>query len=146
MTEPRALAIVREYDDLIAAVRARMAELEMTFDILDHRSGVQVGYSAKILGPTPTKRFGPVSLGCVLGALRMKMILVEDPNAMRNYRLRMEKRRMAKPMLPAVACPNCLTPERSRKLNDARMQKVSPERRKRSASIAARARWGRTVR
>jgi hypothetical protein len=34
-------------------------ELQMTFDILDYRSGVRVGYSSKILGPTPVKHFGP---------------------------------------------------------------------------------------
>ena len=146
MTEPRTLAVVREYDELIAAVRARMEELEMTFDILDHRSGVQVGYSAKVLGPTPSKRFGPVSLGCILGALRMKMVLVDDPAAVQNHRRKHEKRRMAAIVRPMVRIPWLLTSDRARELNEIRWRKVPAEERRRIAIEMNRVRWGRTVR
>ena len=58
---------VTNYTGLLDAVRARMAQLELTYEILDHLSGVQVGYSSKILGPRPVKAFGPVSLGAIHG-------------------------------------------------------------------------------
>jgi hypothetical protein len=147
MTDPRTLAIVREYDDLIVAIRARMDELEMTFDILDHRSGVQAGYSAKILGPTPSKCFGPVSLGCILGALGMKMVLLEDAAAAKNRRSKLEKRRVAKNMRPQPMQNGIflrfMTPLRARELNAIRWAKVPPHERRRIARKAAQARWRR---
>ncbi len=141
MSDPRTLAIVREYSDLIAAIRARMDELELTFDILDHRSGVQVGYSAKILGPTPTKSFGPVSLGCILGALRMKLIAIEDEDAAQSRHQKLERRRMPANR-PNVRIPWLLTPLRARELNRIRWRTVSARERRRIAVALNKARWG----
>jgi hypothetical protein len=73
--------LITDYESLIAAVRARIAEIGISYSTLDFLAGTQVGYSAKILGPTPSKSFGPVSLGCILGALGVRLVLKPDPEA-----------------------------------------------------------------
>ncbi len=86
------LGLVSEYDDLRAIARARMAELGISFETLDAVSGVCAGYSAKILGPHPCKRFGPVSLPAILGALGIKLVAFEDPEALARVQSRLVKR------------------------------------------------------
>lgn len=51
-----------------------------TFTI-DEISGLQSGYSAKLLAPIPMRNLGRVSLGALLGALALKMIVVKDKEA-----------------------------------------------------------------
>jgi hypothetical protein len=69
---------VTHYTALLDAVRRRKSELNLSFEMLDALSGVQSGYSAKLLGPTPSKRFGEVSLGAILGALAIKIVVTVD--------------------------------------------------------------------
>jgi hypothetical protein len=73
----RTTAVV-QYSQLLDVIRRRRAELNISFETLDALSGVCSGYSAKILGPTPSKCFGPVSLGCILGALGLKLVVSVD--------------------------------------------------------------------
>ena len=91
------IAIVREYRDLIAAARVRMAQLDITFETLDTVSGVQAGYSAKLLGPEPSKGLGKMSFGAIMGALGIKLAVVEDAEALARVRDRLVKRRNARP-------------------------------------------------
>ena len=92
MPGQRPNAIVKDYDHLRAAARARMAQLQITFETLDAVSGVQSGYSAKILGPKPSRNFGPMSLSTIFSALGMKLVAVEDPEALAQIRHRLVKR------------------------------------------------------
>ena len=85
---------VTNYTGLLDAVRARMAELELTYEILDHLSGVQVGYSSKILGPRPVKAFGPVSLGAIMGASALRIVVEPDEAAAARMRHRWVRRRV----------------------------------------------------
>jgi hypothetical protein len=48
---PRPFAVIRGYDDLIAAARARKAALGISFETLDAVSGVQSGYKREGVGP-----------------------------------------------------------------------------------------------
>jgi hypothetical protein len=102
MTERKSLAVVRSYSELIAALRARRDELEVTHETIDDVSGVASGYTSKVLGPKtgsthakrPSQRnLGPVSLGLLLGALGLALVVVEDPAAMVRVRGRLVKRR-----------------------------------------------------
>jgi len=43
------LAIVHDYDDLVAAIRARRDELQVTHMTIDDVSGIQPGYASKLL-------------------------------------------------------------------------------------------------
>ena len=88
---------IRSYGDLLGVVRRRMAELELTYETANFVGGLQSGYLQKLIGPTPSKCFGPLSLACVLGALGIKLVAVEDPEALAKVRDRLVKRRMALP-------------------------------------------------
>lgn len=84
--------IIREYDDLVVALRVRMGELNISFVTLDEISGVQSGYSAKVLGPSKRKTLGPVSFGAMLGALGLKLLIIEDLQALELVKTRLQQR------------------------------------------------------
>jgi hypothetical protein len=94
------------YDDLLAVLRARMHELNITFDCLDHISGLQSNYSAKLLGARPVKTLGPVSLGAVLGSLALRITVSVDHEAEARLRHRWVPREIALPVrseMPVIA-------------------------------------------
>lgn len=93
MDASQAIGTITSYDDLIAVARARMDQLQITFETLDAISGVQPGYSAKLLCPGHCKTFGPISFCAVMGALSMKLIAVEDLEALSRVRDRLVKRK-----------------------------------------------------
>jgi hypothetical protein len=88
------LAEVVSYDDLIAALRARKDELDISFLELDFIGGLTSGHSSKLLAPVRPymKCLGPVSLGLILGALGLRLLVVEDPEALARVRGRYVKR------------------------------------------------------
>lgn len=78
----RVLATFTDYAGLHRATRARVDELGFSRETLDYLSGNQPGYSGKLLGGAQVKKFGPQSLGNVLGAAGTYLALVEDPAQM----------------------------------------------------------------
>ena len=84
MTE-RVLATFTDYIDFMRALRARANELQVSRDVLDEVSGLGVRYVSKLLGPRAVRRVGMKTLGPLLGALGVKLVLVEDPDAMRRF-------------------------------------------------------------
>src|SRR4051812_29844338 len=69
----------REYGDLVAAVRERSEQMQMSRLELDHVAGLTPGHADKILRPRASKRFGIMSLGAVLQTLGLILVIVEDP-------------------------------------------------------------------
>ena len=55
-------------------------------------SGIPDGYASKLLNDPPIKRMGSISMGPVLGALGLALVVVEDEEAMRRVRGRLVKR------------------------------------------------------
>lgn len=92
MSEPKSLATVRDYDGLIAAIRARREELDVSLQTIDEVSGVQSGYAGKLLCNPPMKHLGPMSLGVILGTLGLMLVVVEDPEALARVRGRLVRR------------------------------------------------------
>lgn len=86
---------VSNYTALLDCIRARKAELDISFEVLDAVSGLQSGYSAKLLAPHPARHMGELSLACILGALGLRLICVEDPEALALVRDRLVKREVA---------------------------------------------------
>jgi hypothetical protein len=87
--EPKLLATVRDYDELIAAIRTRRDELQVTHETI----GIPSGYASKLLTDPPIKRMGMISLGPMLGALGLMLVVVEDPAALSRVRGRLVNRR-----------------------------------------------------
>jgi hypothetical protein len=84
------LATARSYGELIAALRARADELEVSRETIDEVAGLPARYSTKLLGPGALKNLGPMSMGAMLGVLGLKLLVAIDPEA---RRLNLPKRR-----------------------------------------------------
>jgi hypothetical protein len=87
------IAVVRSADDLRGLFRQRIASLGITYETADLISGLPSGYSAKLLGPQPIRRFGPVAFESLLGACGIKLVAVEDGEAMARVKRRLVARR-----------------------------------------------------
>jgi hypothetical protein len=99
--EPPALRAtsVTDYAGLLEVIRRRMAELELTYELLDHLAGTQQGYANKILGPNPSKTLGRVSFASIVGALALKVTVSVDKVQAERMRGRWTPRRVR----PAMA-------------------------------------------
>jgi len=65
-------------EDLLAALRARRDELQLTHTTIDAIAGWPDGYCGKLMSPIPVKNLGWQSLGLALGSLGIALIVVED--------------------------------------------------------------------
>ncbi len=66
---------IRDYDELRQALDARRRLMGLTLLQLDERSGVQSGYSAKLIAGM--RHLGTMSLPSILGALELDLMLIE---------------------------------------------------------------------
>jgi hypothetical protein len=93
MTEPRIIGEFDAYPGLLAALRARIAQLDISGERLDELAGLPRGYFQKLIGTRPKKRLGMQSLGDVFGALAVKAVLIEDEAALARISSRLVKRK-----------------------------------------------------
>ena len=70
---------VNTLPDLLLQLDRRRRELGLRMEDLDHVSGVQPGYSAKLL--VGIRGFGQMSLPAVLGALQCDLVVVPRADA-----------------------------------------------------------------
>jgi hypothetical protein len=70
--------IARTYAELCDAFVARLTGLNVQHLELDHACGLATGYTGKLLGPKPTKHYGPRSLDLHLQALGLMLIVAPD--------------------------------------------------------------------
>jgi hypothetical protein len=101
----RVLAEIADYDGLWSAVRVRLEAMGITRREFDHLTGLQEGYSGKLLGAAQRRRFGKESLGATLGGICCKLVLVEDPEATAKMLARAKKRRLPLRPLKLLAPP-----------------------------------------
>jgi hypothetical protein len=92
MTDRRELAVVRDYNELRIALRARAEQLNISRSEIDRISGVSSGYAGTVLSNAPRKRIGPVNLGPLLAALGLELVVVEAPELVAKYTSRAEQR------------------------------------------------------
>jgi len=157
---PRQIAVVRTHDELHAALRARADQLGWTRTALDDLSGLANTHVSKLLAPVPIKRLGRSSLGPLLGAMGLVIIIAEDAELLermrrlavakghgqrneemaRNGALRANakpaKSRRGNPMLQDPA----LASEFGRIMRARQLAGMTPAQRRRSARWAARSR------
>ena len=67
--------------EMLAALRARKQELNVSFETIEAIAGLPSGYASKLLCDPPMKRMGALSLGLILAALGYTIHLVEDAEA-----------------------------------------------------------------
>lgn len=143
MTSPRQIAIVASYDDLQEAMRRRADELELTRCTIDRLARLQPGYASKLLAPRPMKRLSDETLGFMLPALAMKLVLIEDEEALQQVMARSTPR-----LLPSVLGTTLHwkmsrreLKRRQRNGGKKRMAKMTPKQRSAHGRKMARARW-----
>lgn len=83
------LGVCRNADDLRAILRSRFAALGVSFETVDHLSGLPTRYTAKVLGLQPNRGFGQISLDALLGTAGIMLIAVEDAEALERIRNRL---------------------------------------------------------
>lgn len=151
MIEEKRIAEVGSYDELIDALRMVMVERRLTVSTLDYLTGLQSGYSGKLLGLGQVKRLGPISMGLVLQALGVKLLVVEDTATLKKMQKQYEQRE--RPARDAYRVSTALiervTPTLFRNLavkaTEAR-KRIPSSTRRRIARQAAKARWGKKAR
>jgi hypothetical protein len=89
----RPIAVVSDYRGLVSALRARADELDVSNETLDATTGLAHGYCGKLLGLHLRKPLGRVSLGVLLTPLGVKLVVVEDPEALARVRGRLTRRK-----------------------------------------------------
>lgn len=145
-TEHR-IAVVASYDELIDAIRTRKAELGLSDATVDSISGLAAGHTGKLLGPAQVKTLGKVSMGLLLQALGLVLVVVEDPAQTEKMRAQYAQREghqvregnnaspVSKRLISRVFGPF------ARQGGIARMRKLSAKERSDLARKAARKRW-----
>lgn len=155
MTAQRQIAVVGDYMSLISALRARVDGLNITYATLDELAGWHDGYSNKLLIEEPTLRgstknthsqriMGIMAFDAILGALGVKLALIEDPAALarikrnRYFEPRKRPSRLAdgKSAYILHRVTSIMQRENAAKGGEARARKLSPAKRK---SIAKKA-------
>jgi hypothetical protein len=135
------LAICHDYNQLLEAIRARRDALGITHHTIDAVSGVADGYASKLLCDPPLKHLGAASLGCILGALGLQLVVTEDPDGFRRVKPMLTRRKRPRRMLTIAGIPWLISNLTARNMNKLRQQKLSAARRKQLAKRAAKARW-----
>ena len=79
---PRHLAEFTDYEGLRRALNAVREQRDISMELLDELAGAPKGYFSKVLGPRQAKRIGMHSLAWTIGALGVKCLIVEDPEAL----------------------------------------------------------------
>jgi hypothetical protein len=137
--------VALDMEALTAAVRDRAEDLNVPRLELDAAGGLQSGYSAKLLCDPPLKTLGAVSLGAMLKATGLALVVVIDDANFAPIKARLAKRRRTVPPNGSIRRPAWLiTKESSPSMQQLRNQKLTPRQRKMLAKRAIRARWRRS--
>lgn len=73
-------------------LRKRKNALGLSDKVVEEIADMAGGFVSKILAPQPVKTLGRTSLTLLLGALGLKLIVVEDPDQVRRVRRRWTER------------------------------------------------------
>jgi hypothetical protein len=146
------IASFTDYDSLVAALRARIGEVGLSYAALEQIVGMCEGQVAKYLSDARVKQLSVGSLLLISEAVGVRGILVADERLMKKYRRLYTSRDGAKvharrrAPLGAVTLRRVMSPvaaEMGRRGAIARNSKLTPEVRRELARAAARARWQR---
>jgi len=97
--QPRQLAILRCFDDVLATLRARRDELDISNEVIDEIAGLTRGHASHLIAHKPSRGFGGISWN-VWEALGLKVVVLEDPAALARAKRRSawHNRRQRQPM------------------------------------------------
>jgi hypothetical protein len=81
-----------DYLELIDVFRLRADQLHLAGELIDEVAGLPARYCSKLFGRRQIRRVGMISLGPLLGALGIKLVIVEDQEALARVRNRLVQR------------------------------------------------------
>ena len=81
MPAPRVIADVSSYEQMLAALRDRVNELQVNGERFDEYCGLPKGYLSKLIGIKPIRRLGMTSFAPVLAGLGLRLLVIEDQEA-----------------------------------------------------------------
>ena len=141
---PRIVGEFVDYSDFVQTVRNRVAELGIHGTRFDALSGLPEGYLSKLICERPVRRIGPTSMGPLLSAMGVKLVMVEVPSGTARLRA-LPPRNPAYVRNMRAAAGIVFTArmlKRIRRLGgQARMAMLTPKQRSELARKAALARW-----
>jgi hypothetical protein len=106
---PRVIADVSSYEQMLAALRSRVNELQINGERFDEYAGLPRGYLSKLIGARPIRRLGMTSFEPVLASLGLRCLLVVDEEATRRLKERLPPRNEVRASLkirspPGLSC------------------------------------------
>jgi hypothetical protein len=93
MTEALPIAIVTDHNGMVDAFRARKEALNLSDAALEARANLTAGHVGKLLGAVPAKHMGILSQWAIAWALGLKVVLIEDADAMALHAENADQRR-----------------------------------------------------
>jgi hypothetical protein len=139
---PRVLAEFTSYDEMLAAVRARVNELDVCGERFDEFAGLPKGYLSKLIGARPIRRMAMTSMQPVLAGLGLKGQFVEDPQGTERLKNRLSRRNGSYVRAaPSIVLTVRFFKRIGRKGAQARVDNSTAEQRRKWARRAAIARW-----
>lgn len=85
------IATIRCTDDLVEALRAIKAKLELSNDFVDAVGGLTRGHTDKVLGPTRAKNISPMTLDTFLEVFAVELHMVVNLDAVKRMEARWEQ-------------------------------------------------------
>ncbi len=122
-----------DHDELVAVLRQRKADLQLSDAMVDELAGLASGHTGKLLGPAPVKTLGHVSLSALLSVLALRLVVVEDPEQAARIGKRWQRKaaHMAHPASYSLAQARPIVLARgARKAAKARWKGISADERK----------------
>jgi hypothetical protein len=141
---PRVIAEFTDYEGMLAAVRARVAELQVNGERFDEFAGLPKGYLSKLIGVNPTRRIAATSMGPVMNGLGLRLLVIENQEATARLKKNLPPRNNSYVRTVAVHGQHLTTRffQKIGRLGGANSRKYLPKRLvKRLARKAAAARW-----
>ena len=139
---PRIVATFDSYAGMLAAIRARVNELQVSGERLDEYVGLPRGYYSKVAGAKPIRRLGMTSLAPILTGLGLKCQFIEDQEATKRLKNRLPPRNSSYVRgTPSIVFTVRWFKNIGRKGAQARVDNSTKEQRQVWARKAAIARW-----
>jgi hypothetical protein len=83
---------IRDYDGLIAVLRARADEIGLAYNLIDDLTGLPNGYTGKLFGPSRVKMIGMESLWPIAEVLAVELMLAPSLELAQKMAPRWERR------------------------------------------------------
>jgi hypothetical protein len=148
-TGERRIAELRNYEDLVVALGGMVSERQISLSDLDELSGLQAGYNGKCLGQARVKKYGPMSMWLVMQTLGVRLVMIEDAEALAAMQERYTKKDVQQSRPQNHSSPagkgmmSRVFKHFARLGGRARMKKMTKAQRSEHARDAINARWRR---